>query len=204
MDMQNHDQAERRTCERHELPLEITVRAPGGWSKPATLRSLSAGGCTVTGADLSEVGERYWVRLPGLESQLATLDRSEGSRATLIFCNPLHPAVVRSYAERNRPQWDLTALSETRLRQLLEKRAESRQPAPAASPRLEVAGSAARLENLSASGVEVTTPLRLRRGSLVSVKLGAGEPFPARVVRRDGNKVALRLPRFALLLHQAA
>jgi hypothetical protein len=202
MHIQAFEREERRHSERHHLSLDITLRAPGGFSKVATLQSFSAKGCTITGTKLDEVGARYWVRLPGLESQLATVSRTDACETQLNFCQPLHPAVARAYAEAHRPQWHLGERAEGRIRQLLDERAEPRQRAPASSQLL-VEGEPATVQNFSPSGIEVTTPTRLRRGSVVSVKWGSLAPFPARVVRKHGDRIGLRLPRFSLPVEMA-
>jgi hypothetical protein len=101
MDTQLRD-IERRRFDRHHLILEITVREPGGKPKTAKLCSLSAGGCAIDGSPLQEVGARLWVRLPGLESQLATIVRGGNCEVRATFCRPLHTAVVATYAEASR------------------------------------------------------------------------------------------------------
>jgi len=189
MHIQAVEREERRRSERHFLSLDITLRAPGGFPKLAKLRSFSAGGCSITSAKLDEFGSRYWVRLPGLESQLATVNRTEAYETQLSFCHPLHPAVANAFAQAQRPQWQLGEWLEDRIRQLLEQRTETRELAPTGA-RVLVGGEPAKLENASPSGIEVTTPLWLRRGSVVSVSWGTSTAVAARVVRRT----VVRLP----------
>lgn len=101
MDTQPNE-AEQRRFQRYDLLVDITVREPGGKPSMAKLQSFSAGGCAIIGSANPNIGGRVWVRLPGLESQLATIIRGTDGEARLIFCRPLHTAVAATFAEANR------------------------------------------------------------------------------------------------------
>jgi len=108
---------DRRRFDRHHLILGITVREPGGKPGTARLRSLSAGGCALDRSTLQTVGARIWVRLPGLESQLATIIQSGACEARVAFCRPLHTAVAASYVEANLFKLRFAAWTATRFPQ---------------------------------------------------------------------------------------
>lgn len=116
--------AEQRRFERYDLVLNITVREPGGKPSMAKLQSFSAGGCAIAESPRREIGARIWVRLPGLESQLATIIRGADGDARLAFCRPLHTAVAATFAEVNRFGLRFAARSNSRFPARGNKRAK--------------------------------------------------------------------------------
>jgi len=85
---------ERRNGGRFALQLPGGLRRSGDRQKPVTLAGLSAEGCTVKDVINLRVGERVWVRLPGLEAQQAQIRWTTLGKAGLSFDRPLHGAVV--------------------------------------------------------------------------------------------------------------
>lgn len=98
MDVELQDQPERRVSERYNLSVAITVREPQSRQREALLQSISSGGCKISGGPIGHRGSLVWVRLPGLESQLAKVTRTAASEAAAAFVHPLHSAVAAHFA----------------------------------------------------------------------------------------------------------
>lgn len=91
---QPQSRKERRNTGRLALQLPGGLRRSGDRQKPVTLAGLSAEGCSVKDVINLRVGERVWVRLPGLEGQQAQIRWTGLGTAGLAFDRPLHAAVV--------------------------------------------------------------------------------------------------------------
>jgi hypothetical protein len=89
---------ERRRSERLAASHAITVREAGRNTLPAQLTSLTPHGCGVAGVSLSGRVRAVWIRLPGLESQLAQCCWTETGAAGFEFDHALHPAVAERLA----------------------------------------------------------------------------------------------------------
>ncbi|MEO6153246.1 MAG: PilZ domain-containing protein [Croceibacterium sp.] len=134
--MVNRDDAyqgpERRATGRFETSLAVQLRATGQTALPATVTTLSHLGCTVTGVTLRSSETSAWIRLPGLESQLARRCWATPGEAGFAFERPLYPAVAdRFNGERpivQRPNLtlvhDADPLPASRRDQILQGRAE--------------------------------------------------------------------------------
>ena len=198
------DFTDQRRFHRHDLSIEIALREPGATHKTARLSSFSAGGCTTWGLTLDNPVGGVWVRLPGLESQFATVTRTSGQFAALAFRHPLHIAVAEAFVSARVESCGPDGWTERRIRQLLNQRSEQRYVPTAIDDEVEIGGAPAVLRDVSSGGARAQTGLRLRLGSVVGFKVGLTDVIPARVVRRQGSTVGLSLPRFSLCLSEAA
>jgi len=86
---------DRRTEERLGLELNVVMRRVSGRCKVGKLVDVTTHGYCVVSAMWGQPGEKFWIRIPGLESQLSTLRWSFEGRHGLALEHPLHPAVLR-------------------------------------------------------------------------------------------------------------
>lgn len=98
-----YDGPERRATGRFATSLDISLRETGHNALQAKVSSLSHLGCTVTGVTVTPAEGSAWIRLPGLESQLARQRWSQPGSAGYEFDRPLYPAVADRYNGRPRP-----------------------------------------------------------------------------------------------------
>jgi hypothetical protein len=101
--MQQHDEAwpwgqgaggEKRAVVRYATQFNASLREPGHSSIPVDVFDLSINGCRVVARSKFNVGRKVWLRLPNLDSWIATVVWAERDYAGFKFDAPLDPAVV--------------------------------------------------------------------------------------------------------------
>ena len=91
------DQTEKRNMrneERMDAKQRGTIRKTGGLKIPGTLVNAAPAGFCMDSAFSGRVGETYFIRFPGLESQAATLQWSNNNLHGFALEAPLHPVVL--------------------------------------------------------------------------------------------------------------
>lgn len=96
---QDRPNDERRATGRAPVSFKISIRQRGRNQQPATTTNLSPFGCAVSETFLIADQQTVWVRLPGLESQMATLRWARHGTAGFAFDHPLHPLVFARFAD---------------------------------------------------------------------------------------------------------
>lgn len=86
-----------RRCPRHPTDVTAGVREPGKRIRIVRVTNLSARGCGFESRWPVAVGERAWLRLPGLESWEVRVVWFKGEQGGLEFARPLHPGVVQRF-----------------------------------------------------------------------------------------------------------
>lgn len=64
------------------------------------LRNLSEDGCSVELINPVNVGEKVWIKLPGLEAIEGIVRWQSDFTAGVVFATPLHPAVLTMLIQR--------------------------------------------------------------------------------------------------------
>ena len=82
----------RRTI-RRKIDAEVILRRSLDQPYKVKLRDLSLNGCSVELVNHVQLGERLWIKLPGLDSIEGFVRWEENFRAGSDFLTPLHPAV---------------------------------------------------------------------------------------------------------------
>lgn len=86
---------ERRTEERVGAGLNVVMRRVSGRCEVGKLVDITTHGYCVVSSLKGQPGEKFRIRIPGLENQLSTLRWSFEGRHGLSLEHPLHPAVLR-------------------------------------------------------------------------------------------------------------
>lgn len=95
-------QEERRRHDRHGLQMAMTLRQSGQSRRTAVLKEASTHGVRLRAYLEPRPDREYWLRIPGLESQLGVLSWSQGQEHGFRLVHPLHPAVLdRIVSEAN-------------------------------------------------------------------------------------------------------
>jgi len=89
---------ERRRAGRAPVSFQISIRERGRNQQSARITDLSPLGCAASETFLVAEQQTVWVRLPGLESQVATLRWARDGSAGFAFDHPLHPLVFARFA----------------------------------------------------------------------------------------------------------
>jgi hypothetical protein len=95
--LKKSEMGDARRYARHHVQIGGAVRDGATPSYPVTVVDLSTHGCGLELTSHLSVGERVWLKLPGLENWRAEVRWSEDGRAGLSFVTPFHPAVVDRY-----------------------------------------------------------------------------------------------------------
>ncbi len=94
--------AERRGAGRFATRMPSGLRRSGSKQKQVVLANISTSGCTVKEVINLRAGERVWITLPGLASQMAEIRWTQLGSAGLHFDEPLYAAVVERICSLDR------------------------------------------------------------------------------------------------------
>lgn len=215
---------ERRHIARSAANVPVNLREAARRKLPALLVSLSPLGCSVTGVSVNPRQDQVWLRLPGLESQAARCVWRKPGAAGFAFEHPLHPAVARRFYCQAAPEVPPRAANDQppvrrpgesyadkmqavrrRMAEVVDQRLEERFGAPArATLGFRLCGAAARLLDVSASGIQVAGEIAAPVGATVKVAFAGHPEMAGRIVWVRAGATGVRLPENALELFEAA
>jgi hypothetical protein len=92
-----------RRSNRFRLTAEVRLRRSQDNPYTVQLRDLSMHGCSVELVNRVHVGERLWIKLPGVESIECFVRWEKEFTAGVDFASPLHPAVLAALTQRFKP-----------------------------------------------------------------------------------------------------
>jgi hypothetical protein len=89
-----------RVASRVSVSADVQLRSPGKGSQTVHLRDLAADGCSIQAVNLVQLGEVFWIKLPGLDALECTVCWETEFVAGLEFVRPLHPGVMDMLVKR--------------------------------------------------------------------------------------------------------
>ena len=92
-----------RRSSRVSLRAEVRLRRSQDNPYTVQLRDLSMHGCSIELVNRVHVGERLWIKLPGIESIECFVCWEKEFTAGVDFVAPLHPAVFATLTHRLKP-----------------------------------------------------------------------------------------------------